>query len=96
MRHSGIRFTHHALDTMARRDVSAEEVLRTIVQHEKRYHSPSHRGTPTPYAYVYQRGPLSVVVDESCEYLLVVTVLLNAKHRWTDEEVASRPREQVS
>ena len=96
MRNTSIQFTRHALDTMARRDVSADEVLRTIVQYEKRYHSPSHRGTPTPYAYVYQRGPLSVVVDESCEYLLVVTVLLNAKHRWTDEEVASRPRERVS
>ena len=96
MKNVSIRYTHHALDTMARRDVSAAEVLRTISQYEKRYHSPSHRGTPTPHAYVYQRGPLSVVVDESCEYLLVVTVLLNTKHRWTDEEVASRQREQVS
>ena len=96
MSNVNVRFTHHALDTMARRDVSAHEVLLTIFQHEKRYHSPSHRGTPTPHAYVYQRGPLSVVVDESCEYLLVVTVLLNAKHRWTDEEVASRPRQGVS
>ena len=96
MRNARIRFSLHALDTMERRDVSTSEVLRTIVQYEKRYHSPSHRGTPTPHAYVYQRGPLSVVVDESCEYLLVVTVLLNAKHRWTDEEVASRQRERVS
>ena len=96
MRNTNLRFTHHALDTMARRDVSTQEVLLTILQYEKRYHSPTHRGTPTPHVYVYQRGPLSVVVDESCEYLLVVTVLLNAKHRWTDEEVASRPREQVS
>ena len=96
MRNNGIRFTHHALDTMERRDVSTAEVLNTVAQYEKRYHSPSHRGTPTPHAYVYQRGPLSGVVDESCEYLLVVTVLLNARHRWTDEEVASRPRQGVS
>ena len=87
-----VRFTKHAREVMARRCVSPTDVLCTIASYSNRYHSPSHQGKPTAYAYVYQKDALSVVVDErDKEVFKVVTVLLNSSQRWTDQDVRSLP-----
>ena len=85
-----IVYTHHAKATMERRKVSKQEVVECIHYFDFKYYSPTHRGRDTPNAYVYQKGPLAVVVAEEPEARVVVTVLLRSTQPWTDAQAALR------
>ncbi|WP_067201225.1 DUF4258 domain-containing protein [Microbacterium sp. XT11] len=74
-----IRFSRHAREVMARRDISEVEVARTLVRGSSHPHQGLRR---------YVLGDLCVVFDP--ESRVIVTVLLFSQEQWTDEDARNR------
>lgn len=75
-----MRFTHHALDAMRRRDVTREEVEFVVRNCEQSYQQRSRHGNE---ATVYQWQHLAVVAAGQT----VLTILSRQPGMWSDADV---------
>ncbi|MDR6868767.1 hypothetical protein J2Y69_003391 [Microbacterium resistens] len=73
------RFSRHAREVMARRQVAEVEVARALVRGSSHTHDGLQR---------YVHAGLCVVVDLSAE--VIVTILLARSDQWTDEDARNR------
>lgn len=76
-----VRFTHHALTVMKRRDISPEEVANALA--DPQIVEP-HQGKRR-----FVRDGLAVVVAPD---LAIVTILLRSSVQWTDADARARRR----
>lgn len=77
-------FTSHATDRMLARDVTPADVEYVLTNYRQSW---STHGRIT-----YQGDDLTVVVVRSPSRVLVITVLLNSKDQWSDEDVRAKAR----
>ncbi|WP_336628490.1 MULTISPECIES: hypothetical protein [unclassified Microbacterium] len=73
------RFSRHAREVMARRQIAEVEVARALVRGSSHPHEGLQR---------YIHGGLCVVVDLAAE--VIVTILLARADQWTDEDARNR------
>lgn len=81
-----LQYSHHAIKQMIERhvtDTDVQDVLRNAsIRYEQSYRGSRQR--------VHQHGELAVVTDLT--NTVIVTILLNRKDDWTDEDARNRRR----
>lgn len=90
-----VEYTRHAIDTMARREITPAQVIHVLRDWENRWSTHWHQGKWHPNRAMYQGQEIALVVDEHPDRLVVITVLLREVRQWNDEDARRRTRQTV-